>query len=92
MEGCPPISGSLWFVTLVAMLASLGAYALIGALTPLTAFHWLDHESRQGPLVLVAGQAVPSPATPMQLALWAAAAPLASLAVGLLFRVWKGAT
>ena len=139
MASLPPFTGSTWFVTLVALLVSLGAHVLIGALTPVTALDWLDNESRQGPVVLVAGVTsfwrgdallraasfaigtlvacllahshsawlivslvgvsalctvfaqFPRPATVAQLALWAAAAPLASLVVALVFRLWKGA-
>ena len=129
---------SVWFVTLVALLISLGAQVLIGALTPVTALDWLDNESRQGPVVLIAGETsfwrgdaliravsfglgalvacllantqswllvaslvaisvvssafaqFPRPATPWQLSLWAAAAPIASLTVSVLFRAFKG--
>lgn len=139
MATSPTFTGSVWFVTLVAMLVSLGAYVLLGALIPLAAFDGLDNASRQGPVVLVAGvtsfwrgdallRAVafaigtlvacllarshsaglvvslvavsalstafaqfPRPATAAQLGLWAAAAPLASLGVALVFRLWKGA-
>ena len=131
-------TGSVWFVTLVALLVSLGAQVLIGALAPVTALDWLDHESRQGPVVLIAGETsfwrgdalvragafaigalvacllanaqswrlvvslvviavvssafaqFPRPASPWQLFLWAAAAPVASLTVSLLFRAFKG--
>ena len=138
MPSSPSFVGSVWFVTLVALLVSLGAQVLIGALTPLTALDWLDGESRQGPVVLIAGQTsfwrgeafiralsfgtgalvacllarsqswvlvgslvamsalctvlaqFPRPATTFQLAIWASAAPMASLVVSGLFRVWKG--
>jgi hypothetical protein len=53
----PQFTSSIWFLTLVALLASLGAQVLIGALTPITAFDWLFGEARrQGPVVLVAGE------------------------------------
>jgi len=103
-----------------------------------TTLDWLDNESRQGPVVLIAGETsfwrgdaliralsfgigaliacllansqswyligslvaisalstvfaqFPRPATPAQLALWAAAAPIATFAVSVLFRTWKG--
>jgi hypothetical protein len=138
MPSSPNFIGSIWFVTLVALLVSLGAQVLIGALTPVAALDWLDNESRQGPVVLIAGETsfwrgdalisalsfgigalvacllansqswylvlslvavaalstvfaqFPRPATPVQLVIWAAAAPISTLAVGTLFRVWKG--
>ena len=140
MPTSPHFTGSIWFATLVALLVSLGAQVLIGALTPVTALDWLDNESRQGPIVLIAGVTsfwrgdaliralsfgigaliacllantkscsliaslvavsamstvfaqFPRPATPAQLALWAATAPIATLAVSVLFRMWKGGT
>ena len=133
-----PFTGSIWFATLVALLASLGAQVLIGALTPVATLDWLDQELRQGPVVLIAGQTsfwrgdaliralsfgvgallacllarshswfliaslvamsaicsvfaqFPRPATLSQLALWGAAAPLASFLVSVIFRAWKG--
>ena len=138
MTSSSHFTGSIWFVTLVALLVSLGAQVLIGALTPVTALDWLDNESRGGPVVLIAGETsfwrgdaliralsfgigavvacllansqswylvvslgafaalstgfaqFPRPATPMQLALWAASAPTATLAVSMFFRAWKG--
>lgn len=51
----PNFTSSLWFVLIVSLLVSLGTQVLIGALTPLTALDWLDGESRQGPVVLIAG-------------------------------------
>ena len=138
MPPSPHFIGSIWFVTLVALLVSLGAQVLIGALTPAASLDWLDNESRQGPVVLIAGETsfwrgdaliravsfgigalvacllansqswylvaslvavatvstvfaqFPRPATPGQLVIWAAAAPIATLAVSTLFRVWKG--
>lgn len=138
MPSSPHFVGSIWFATLVALLVSLGAQVLIGALIPVTALDWLDNESRQGPVVLIAGETsfwrgdaliravsfgigalvacllvntqswylvvslvavaalstvfaqFPRPATPVQLAIWAAAAPIASLVVSMLFRFWKG--
>jgi hypothetical protein len=131
-------TGSIWFATLVALLVSLGAQVLIGALTPVASLDWLDNESRQGPVVLIAGETsfwrgdaliravafgvgalvaclltnsqswylvaslvvvavlstvfaqFPRPATPVQLLFWAAAAPIAALAVSVFFRLWKG--
>jgi hypothetical protein len=56
MPTSPHFTGSIWFVTLVALLVSLGAQVFIGALTPVTALDWLDNESRQGPVVLIAGE------------------------------------
>lgn len=51
------ISGSTWFLMVVALLVALGSQVLIGALTPITAFDWLFGEARrQGPVVLVAGE------------------------------------
>jgi hypothetical protein len=138
MPSSPQFIGSIWFVTLVALLVSLGAQVLIGALTPVASLDWLDNESRLGPVVLIAGETsfwrgealiravsfgigalvacliassqswylvvslvavaalssvfaqFPRPATPVQLAVWAASAPIATLAVSTLFRVWKG--
>ena len=49
-------TSSIWFVTLVALLAALGAQVLIGALMPLAAFNWLHDELPKGPVVLIAGQ------------------------------------
>jgi len=49
-------TGSVWFVSLVALLASLGAQVLIGSIVPIAAFDWLDGQSRQGPIMLVAGE------------------------------------
>lgn len=48
-------TGSIWFVTLLAILVSLGAQVVIGAL-PVTAFDWIDNANRGGPLVLIAGE------------------------------------
>lgn len=138
MPSSPRFIGSIWFATLVALLVSLGAQVLIGALTPVSTLDWLDGESRQGPVVLIAGETsfwrgdaliravsfgiggllacllansqswrlvsslvavaaistvfaqFPRSATPSQLAVWAAAAPTSTLAVSMLFRVWRG--
>jgi len=137
MPSTSNFTGSLWFVSLVALLVSLGAQVLIGALTPVTALDWLSNDFRQDPVVLVAGQTsfwrgdalirsisfgigtavaclltksqswrlticlvaiaglstafaqFPGPATPMQLAVWTASAPAATLAVSMFFRLWK---
>jgi hypothetical protein len=48
-------TGSIWFVALVALLVSLGAQVLFGAL-PVTVFDWIDNENRSGPIVLIAGE------------------------------------
>ena len=48
-------TASIWFVTLVALLVSLGSQVLIGALVPIAAFDWLTDEPRTGPVVLIAG-------------------------------------
>lgn len=138
MPSSPHFIGSIWFAALLALLVSLGAQVLIGALTPVTALDWLDNESRQGAVALVAGETsfwrgdalirsvsfgigalvacllansqswylvvslvavamlstvfaqIPRPATPMQLAVWVSAAPISTLAVSMLFRVWRG--
>ena len=55
MSTSMPFTGSVWFVTLVALLVSLGAQVVIGSL-PVTAFDWIDNENRTGPLVLIAGE------------------------------------
>lgn len=54
MSTSQSFTGSIWFVTLVALLASLGLQVLIGAL-PVTFFDWIDTENRSGPVVLIAG-------------------------------------
>lgn len=56
MSSTPHFTRSVWFVTLVALLVSLGAQVMIEAITPLAALDWLDNESRQGPVVLIAGE------------------------------------
>lgn len=138
MQSSSHFTGSIWFVTIIAPLVSLGAQIWIGSITPVTVLDWLDNESRQGPIVLIAGETsfwrgqaliralsfgigalvacllansqtwyltgslvviaslctvfaqLPRPATPMQLAVWAASAPIAMLAVCTFFRAWKG--
>ncbi len=137
MSATPHFTGSIWFVTLVALLVSLGAQVLIGAL-PVTAFDWIDNEDRSGLVVLIAGETsfwrgdavirgisfglgaliasllahtnswhlivtlvlvallstafaqFPRPASPVQLSIWAASAPVTTFVVSVLFRAWKG--
>lgn len=48
-------TGSIWFVTLIALLVSLGSELLIGFL-PYSAFSWIDGPNHQSPVVLVAGE------------------------------------
>lgn len=55
MSTSPQFTGSIWFVTLIAILVSLGAQVVLGAL-PVTAFDWIDNQNRRGPVVIVAGE------------------------------------
>lgn len=50
-----PFTDAVWFLTLLGLLASLGAQVLIGAALPLTSLDWLDADSQQSSIVLVAG-------------------------------------
>ena len=56
MPAQPQFTSSIWFATLVALLVSLGAQALIGALVPITAFEWLYEKPAVGQIVLIAGE------------------------------------
>lgn len=56
MDTPPRFTATVWFVTGLALLVSLGAQVLIGALLPLSAVLGLEGVSLQPPLVLIAGE------------------------------------
>ena len=56
MSSTPQFTASIWFASLLALLVSLGAQALIGALVPLAAFEWLYKKPPIDQVVLIAGE------------------------------------
>lgn len=56
MFAAPQFVRSTWFTTLLALLISLGAQTLIGALVPLSAFEWLYEKPPMDGVVLIAAE------------------------------------